>query len=71
VTADDMQRVAHDVIAGNGLNLAVIGAFEEAERERFERKHPRLACRKLRQKRLGDRSIDLLKLGLVPVTTLA
>jgi predicted Zn-dependent peptidase len=37
VTAEDIQRVAQDVIAGNGLNLAVIGPFEEAASERFER----------------------------------
>ena len=35
VTADDVQRVAQDVIHGNALNLAVIGPFEDAER--FER----------------------------------
>ena len=32
VTAEDVQRVAQDVIARNGLNLAVIGPFEDAER---------------------------------------
>jgi predicted Zn-dependent peptidase len=37
VTAEDLQRVAQDVIAANGLNLAVIGPFEQGERERFER----------------------------------
>ena len=35
VTAEDVQRVAQDVIAGNGLNLALIGPFEDAEK--FER----------------------------------
>ena len=29
VTAEDIQRVAHDVIASNGLNLALIGPFED------------------------------------------
>jgi len=32
VTAEDIQRVAHDVIASNGLNLALIGPFEDEER---------------------------------------
>ena len=32
VTAEDVQRVAQDVIAGNALNLAVIGPFDDAER---------------------------------------
>jgi predicted Zn-dependent peptidase len=32
VTAEDVQRVAADVIGGNGLNLAVIGPFDDAER---------------------------------------
>jgi predicted Zn-dependent peptidase len=32
VTAEDMQRVAQDVIGGGGLNLAVIGPFDDAER---------------------------------------
>jgi predicted Zn-dependent peptidase len=32
VTADDVQRVAADVIGGNGLNLALIGPFDDAER---------------------------------------
>jgi predicted Zn-dependent peptidase len=32
VTAGDIQRVARDVIAGNGLNLALIGPFDDAER---------------------------------------
>jgi predicted Zn-dependent peptidase len=35
VTAEDVQRVAQDVIGGNGLNLALIGPFEDAEK--FER----------------------------------
>jgi predicted Zn-dependent peptidase len=35
VTAEDIQRVAQDVIGQNGLNLAVIGPFDDAER--FER----------------------------------
>jgi predicted Zn-dependent peptidase len=35
VTAEDIQRVAGDVIGGRGLNLALIGPFEDAER--FER----------------------------------
>ena len=30
VTADDIQRVAQDVIGRNGLNLALIGPFDEA-----------------------------------------
>ena len=30
VTAEDVQRVAHDVIASHGLNLALIGPFEDA-----------------------------------------
>ena len=32
VTADDVARVADDVIGGRGPNLAVIGPFEDAER---------------------------------------
>ena len=32
VTADDVQRVAQDVIGRNGLNLALIGPFDDAER---------------------------------------
>ncbi|HSC51057.1 MAG TPA: pitrilysin family protein [Gaiellaceae bacterium] len=32
VTADDVQRVAQDVIGTNGLNLALIGPFEDASR---------------------------------------
>jgi predicted Zn-dependent peptidase len=35
VTADDLARVANDIIDGRGLNLAVIGPFDDAER--FER----------------------------------
>jgi predicted Zn-dependent peptidase len=35
VTAEDIQRVAQDVIGGNALNLAVIGPFED--QERFEK----------------------------------
>jgi predicted Zn-dependent peptidase len=35
VTAEDLQRVAQDVIGRNALNLAVIGPFDDAER--FER----------------------------------
>jgi predicted Zn-dependent peptidase len=35
VTAEDVQRVAQDVIARNGLNLALIGPFDD-EPERFE-----------------------------------
>jgi predicted Zn-dependent peptidase len=32
VTAEDVQRVARDLIDGQGLNLAVIGPFEDADR---------------------------------------
>jgi predicted Zn-dependent peptidase len=32
VTVEDVQRVAQDVIGGSGLNLALIGPFEDAER---------------------------------------
>jgi predicted Zn-dependent peptidase len=32
VTADDVQRVAQDVIASNGINLALIGPFEDDAR---------------------------------------
>jgi predicted Zn-dependent peptidase len=32
VTAEDVQRVAQDVIGNNGLNLALIGPFEDEER---------------------------------------
>jgi predicted Zn-dependent peptidase len=38
VTSEDVQRVAQDVIGGNGLKLAAIGPFEDAER--FERLLP-------------------------------
>jgi predicted Zn-dependent peptidase len=31
VTAEDIQRVAQDVIGGNGLNLALIGPFDDPE----------------------------------------
>ena len=36
VTADDVQRVAQNVIGGNGLNLALIGPFEQDQEERFQ-----------------------------------
>jgi predicted Zn-dependent peptidase len=32
VSAEDVQRVAADVIGRNGLNLALIGPFDDAER---------------------------------------
>jgi predicted Zn-dependent peptidase len=32
VTAEDLQRVAKDVIGTHGLNLALIGPFDDAER---------------------------------------
>ena len=32
VTAADVQRVAQDVLGSNGLNLGLIGPFEDAER---------------------------------------
>ena len=32
VTAEDVQRVAQDVIASAGLNLALIGPFDDAAR---------------------------------------
>ena len=32
VTAEDIQRVAQEVIGANGLRLALIGPFEDAER---------------------------------------
>jgi predicted Zn-dependent peptidase len=32
VTAEDLQRVAQDVIGGNGLNLALIGPFDDEKR---------------------------------------
>ncbi|MBD0329442.1 MAG: insulinase family protein [Thermoleophilia bacterium] len=35
VTADDVQRVAQEIVGRNGLNLAVIGPFEEADEGRF------------------------------------
>jgi predicted Zn-dependent peptidase len=35
VTAEDIQRVAQDVIGGHGFNLALIGPFDDAEK--FER----------------------------------
>ena len=35
VTAEDVQRVAHDLLAADRLNLALIGPFEDGER--FER----------------------------------
>ena len=37
VTAEDVQRVAQDVIGGHGLNLALIGPFEQDQQERFEK----------------------------------
>ena len=36
VTTEDLQRVAQDVIGGHGLNLALIGPFEQDQQERFE-----------------------------------
>jgi predicted Zn-dependent peptidase len=35
VTVEDVSRVAQDVVAGQGLHLALIGPFDDAER--FER----------------------------------
>jgi predicted Zn-dependent peptidase len=32
VSAEDIQRVAQDVIGGSGLNLALIGPFDDAEK---------------------------------------
>ena len=32
VTAEDVQRVAQDVIGDHGFRLAVIGPFDDAER---------------------------------------
>ena len=32
VTAEDVQRVAQDVIGRNALTLAVVGPFEDVER---------------------------------------
>jgi predicted Zn-dependent peptidase len=37
VTAEDVQRVAQDVIGGHGPNLALIGPFEQDQQERFEK----------------------------------
>jgi predicted Zn-dependent peptidase len=37
VTAEDVQRVAQDVIGGHGLNLALIGPFEQDQEERFQK----------------------------------
>jgi predicted Zn-dependent peptidase len=36
VTAEDVQRVAQDVIAGHGLNLALIGPFEQDRQDHFQ-----------------------------------
>jgi predicted Zn-dependent peptidase len=36
VTVDDVQRVAQDVIGSHGLNLALIGPFEQDRQEHFE-----------------------------------
>ena len=36
VTAEDVQRVAQDVIGAHGLNLALIGPFEQDQQEHFE-----------------------------------
>ena len=36
VTAEDVQRVAQDVIGGHGLNLALIGPFSRTNKEHFE-----------------------------------
>jgi predicted Zn-dependent peptidase len=36
VTAEDVQRVAQDVIGGHGLNLALIGPFEQEQQEHFQ-----------------------------------
>jgi predicted Zn-dependent peptidase len=36
VTGEDVQRVAQDVIGGHGLNLALIGPFEQDQQEHFE-----------------------------------
>jgi predicted Zn-dependent peptidase len=35
VTAEDVQRVAQDVIGANGLKLALIGPFEQDQQDRF------------------------------------
>ena len=32
VTTEDVSRVAQDVLGGHGLNLALIGPFEDSER---------------------------------------
>ena len=37
VTAEDVQRVAQEVIGASGLNLALIGPFEQDQQERFEK----------------------------------
>jgi len=37
VAVEDVQRVAQDVIGGHGLNLALIGPFEQDQQERFEK----------------------------------
>jgi predicted Zn-dependent peptidase len=37
VTVEDVQRVAQDVLGGHGLNLALIGPFEQDQQERFEK----------------------------------
>ena len=37
VTADDVQRVAQDLISSERLRLAVIGPFGEGSAERFEK----------------------------------
>jgi predicted Zn-dependent peptidase len=37
VTIEDVQRVAQDVIGGHGLNMALIGPFEQDQQERFEK----------------------------------
>jgi predicted Zn-dependent peptidase len=37
VTAEDVQRVAQDLISDDKLNLALIGPFEQTEQERFEK----------------------------------
>jgi predicted Zn-dependent peptidase len=36
VTVEDVQRVAQDVIGGSGLNLALIGPFEQDQQDHFE-----------------------------------
>ncbi len=37
VTVEDVQRVAQDVLGGHGLNLALIGPFEQDQQEHFEK----------------------------------